>query len=297
MSTKTEWELTAAAQQALLLPDAARLEYLRSDRWAGYPAATKIIKQLDELVSYPKSTRMPSLAIAGRPNNGKSKLIQRFVERHPAKDLPDGLRIPVVPILMPSAPDEGSLYLSILSRLQVSHRPAATVKVLKSQIYSVLAGMYAQVLVVDEFHHLNASSVKNQEATLAALKNLSSALKLCLVIVGTRDLFGALRADPQLATRFKTEGLPHWRDNDTTRRVLVTFETQLPLKERSFLGGHQLARDIVERGEGTIGGMKTVVIECAKVAINTGEERITRDIVRDVDVTTASDFERLARMI
>ncbi|MBO0055058.1 TniB family NTP-binding protein, partial [Listeria monocytogenes] len=47
----------------LPLPAGERIEHCKSDRWIGYTRATQIMQQLDQLLVYPKSLRMPNLLI------------------------------------------------------------------------------------------------------------------------------------------------------------------------------------------------------------------------------------------
>ena len=44
--------------------DQERIAYIRSPRWIGYPRAQKVLKQLETLLSYPASHRMPNLLIS-----------------------------------------------------------------------------------------------------------------------------------------------------------------------------------------------------------------------------------------
>ncbi len=55
--------LTAATAKALALPDAERIERIRTPRWIGYPRAKAVLDKLEDLLAYSKSHRMPNLLI------------------------------------------------------------------------------------------------------------------------------------------------------------------------------------------------------------------------------------------
>src|SRR5947199_213354 len=69
---------------------AARLARLRSPRWLGYTRAKALLAKLDNLLTHPKTHRMPNLLIVGDTNAGKTMLAHRFVQGHRADDNPDG---------------------------------------------------------------------------------------------------------------------------------------------------------------------------------------------------------------
>jgi hypothetical protein len=51
--------LTAQAQVALALPVDERIERLRRPRWIGYTRAHQILAQLEQVLTHPKTHRMP----------------------------------------------------------------------------------------------------------------------------------------------------------------------------------------------------------------------------------------------
>ena len=76
--------LSAAARGALDLPTADRIERIRRPRWIGYTRAKQLLDKLDDLLTHPKTHRMPNLLIVGDTNAGKTMLANRFVQLHRA---------------------------------------------------------------------------------------------------------------------------------------------------------------------------------------------------------------------
>ena len=62
--------LNELAVKQLNLDDDERIEKIRSDRWIGYPKAKTVLTKLDDLLSYPRTERMPNMLIVGDTNNG-----------------------------------------------------------------------------------------------------------------------------------------------------------------------------------------------------------------------------------
>lgn len=286
----TERNLDERAAQLLHRSDEERIAFLREDYWVGYPDATRILRRLGEVFFHPPSTRMPSVAIAGRPDNGKTSLIKRFTSMHPPKTSEHGVAIPVVQMRMPGNPDEAKIWTALLTQMMVSHRPNAMSRALQNQATRVLIEVRAKILVVDEFHHLLSSTVRAQEQVLAALKNLSTDLNLSLVAVGTREIIGALRVDPQMTSRFDAYSLRKWPMDSSLQRLLASIERHLPLHKASELSSPALATEIYKHSDGTIGGVTRTLRQASIEAISSGEEAVTLKSLKSVQRMTATQF-------
>lgn len=90
--------LSATAKEFVYLSNDERIEYILRDRWIGYDRANHIIAKLEDLLVHPKIGRMPNMLIIGNTNNGKSRIVKHFVEKHPAVDNPTGrgIKVPVL---------------------------------------------------------------------------------------------------------------------------------------------------------------------------------------------------------
>lgn len=61
----------------------ARIRNIRSERWITYARAEGALLQLDDLLTFPKRTRMPNLLLVGPTNNGKTMILEKFRRAHP----------------------------------------------------------------------------------------------------------------------------------------------------------------------------------------------------------------------
>lgn len=263
----------------------------RSPRWIGYPQSEQILSKLEELLSYPKSHRMPNLLIVGDTNNGKTMLVQRFCQAHPSDDNIKGEAaiVPVIYIQAPPTPDEGRFYNAILEKLFAPFRPSDRVNKKQYQAIKLLKHVGLQMLVIDEIHQILAGSLNKQRAFLNVIKYIGNELQVPIVGVGTKEAFRAIQTDDQLANRFEPSLLPRWKFDKNFRRLLVTFERMLPLAKPSNLHEVPLATQIHSMSEGYIGEISRILTSAAVNAVQTDSERIDQESLKALNWSAPSD--------
>lgn len=283
--------LSDATAKQLELDDAARIEWIRQPRWIGYPQAKSILARLEALLAYPPSHRMPNLLVVGDTNNGKTMLVQRFCNQHPADDNLDGdsVRVPVLYVQAPPIPDESRFYNAILELLFASYKPNDRVDKKQFQVLKILRAVGLKLLVIDEIHHVLAGSLNRQRTFLNVLKYLGNELQIPIVAVGTRDAFRALQTDPQLANRFEPALLPRWTFDTDFLRLLASFEKLLPLRQPSVLHDTTLATKLFSMSEGYIGEVSHLLVKAAVTAVQSGKERIDAKLLESISWVSPSD--------
>ena len=60
----------------------SRIRRIRTDRWIAYAQAETVLSAIEDLLSFPKRTRMPNLLLVGRSNNGKTMIVDKFRRGH-----------------------------------------------------------------------------------------------------------------------------------------------------------------------------------------------------------------------
>jgi type II secretory pathway predicted ATPase ExeA len=276
--------LNEKAREALKLSTADRIDYIKRARWIGYTRAREILEQLEELLTHPKKHRMPNLLIYGDTNNGKTMVVNRFRQLHPARDNDDGdaAIIPVLIIQCPPVPDENRFYNAILNKLFAPYKASDRVDKKQFQAIRTLERVKLQVLILDELHNLIAGNMNKQRHFLNTLKYLGNELQIPLVGVGTKDALVALRTDPQLANRFEPAELPRWQMGNDYLKLLASFERMLPLKRPSNLVETNLALKLLSMSEGIIGELASILTKAAVKAIKSGKEQITVELLNSL---------------
>ncbi len=286
--------LNQSAAEALALTDQERIDKIRSDRWIGYPRAKSVLAKLEDLLSYPRTHRMPNLLIVGDTNNGKTTLVRRFVQLHPAEDNPegDGVSAPVMLVQAPPVPDEGRFYNAILDMLFAPYRPSERVEKKQFQVIKLLRYVGLRVLVIDEIHNILAGNLNRQRAFLNVIKYLGNELQISIVGVGTKDAFRAIQTDPQLANRFEPAVLPRWDLDTDYLRLLASFERMMPLRNPSKLHSSALSSKLFAMSEGYIGELSRILTDAATYAVQSGREVIDLKTLKDIQWTTPSERKR-----
>lgn len=299
-SSQDDWKLPASKENSLsqaeraaaLLeaPDEERIRFLRKSHWIGYTRAQRILGRMEDLLTYPKTHRMPGMLLTGATNNGKTMIARRFYSHHPPDDNA-GKEAAVVPVLMvqaPPAPDEGRLYNAILKQLFAPYKPEGRLKRKQARVMDLLERVGTQMLIIDEVQHVLAGSSRKQRRFLNVIKYLANELKLPIVALGIKDALRAIHVDPQLANRFEPTVLPQWEMDKEYLRLLMSFECLLPLRKESGLARRPLARQLLSLSDGYIGELDRLLSRAGERAIQEGTERITKELLDEVDWTPPS---------
>ena len=276
---------------------ASRIRRVRTDRWIGYARAEAALAALDDVLSFPKRTRMPNLLLVGQTNNGKTMIVEKFRRSHPpmaATDTVDGVaRVPVLKIQMPSGPDERRFFGAILEELGMGQWPRDNLTARQSDAVRLMRLTAVRMLIIDELHNILSGTRTQQRRLLTLLRWLGNELQIPLVGVGTAEALHAIRSDDQLANRFEPVPLPLWGEGPEYLRLLSTLEALLPLQKASGLAEPVLAGTIFTRSEGVLGEIVAIVIRAAVEAISSGTEAITPRIIERSRFTSPSDRRRV----
>lgn len=268
--------------------DEQRVKAAREFRWIGYSDATKILKKMDDLIDHPKSSRMPNLLLVGDSNNGKTALLNRFHKKHKAfvQEDENGYSKVINPVLFvqaPPEPDERRFYKIIFEHLYAPHRPSERIEQQHSRLIKLLRELETRVLVIDEIHHVLAGTQAKQRLFLNVLKYLSNELQIPLVCAGTRDAFNAIQTDPQLSNRFEPKVLPRWTNDNELKKLLISFESIMPLKKQSNLIENSMTTKILAMSDGFIGEISKIIQLSTILAIESNVEKITPNILDSID--------------
>ncbi len=276
--------LVPAAQAAALRPAAQRLAMLRTQRWwIAHDRAQGALACLEALLrDGPGQVRPPNLLLVGPSNNGKSWIVERFVDAHALPATRQAERLPVVAMQMPTEPTVARFYAALLARLGAPVArtgPGGRKHELEQLALRVLRGLGARVLIIDELHNMLGGTRAARGEFLNLLRWLGNELRIPIVGVGTRDAWLAIRTDPQLENRFEPFALPPWQAGPDAARLLQGFATLMPLRRPSDLRGTGLVRDVVARTGGTIGEVAAFLRAAAEAAVTGGEECITAAVL------------------
>lgn len=274
MNTRTH--LSPKAADLLEASVSEKLEFIQRDHHIDYPASDYILRELQDLVDRPRSTKPECRAVISDSDNGKTTLTKHFLRLNPV--VLDEADCPIAKVLWvetPPAADEGRLYSAILTGLGINHRADAPAERLEALVHQETAVQQTSVLILDELHAMLNSPARQQKQFMASLKRLSNVRQLSIVACGTHDVVRALAIDPQFVSRFLRLSLPLWSANEDFLSLLAAFESLIPLPKPSNLAAPEMAFEIFKGSNGTIASIKKLILRAAQVALKTGQDRIT----------------------
>jgi type II secretory pathway predicted ATPase ExeA len=276
--------------------DDARIRRIRTDRWLSYARAEAALAALEDLLSFPKRTRMPNLLLVGPSNNGKTMIIEKFRRDHaPNAEERDRetVRVPVLAVQMPASPDERRFYAAIVEALGIPDRASERVEAKQNMAVRVMRATDVQLLIIDEVHNLLCGTRDRQRRFLNVLRWLGNELQIPLVAVGTAEAMRAIHSDDQLANRFTPFALPPWKAGVEFVRLINTLEAIMPLREPSRLAEPRKLQRILTASEGILGEVVAIITRATVGAIQAGEERIRTERLETLDFISPSQRRRI----
>lgn len=313
MVTDTFDHLLPEVRELIKLPNWERINHIKKDIWIGYPTANKALEKLRELFDHPQRQRMPNLLIIGHTNNGKSMIVEKFCRGYKARierrrlgadkfyDLGEQdylVEMPIVSIQMPPLPDSRRFYLAILEKFKLACSftyDRANIGYLENKIISLFREYKVKMLIIDEIHNALAGQNNKQREFLNVLRLIGNELKIPLICVGTKDAYLAIRSDPQLENRFEPFVLPRWKAGRAYDSLLASMAAIFPLKKPSNLNNAKISELILQKSEGILGEIVTLLRKAAIQAIYT-QETIDEMMFRMIDYHSPTErrqiFER-----
>lgn len=305
--------IVSEMRHILNLDTSERILHIEKDNWIGYSRAKEALTKLTNLCTHPKCQRMPNLLLIGPTNNGKSMIIEKFCRGYPAvkrietnyvsyykKEEKEILEeMPVLSIQMPTVPDIKQFYSSLVQKIihagGTSHR-LLYASPLESNIVNIFYEYKVKMLIIDEIHNLLAGRNDKQHIFLNVLRYIGNAAKIPIVCVGTKDAYLAIRSDPQLENRFEPFVLSKWKAGNEYNSLLLSIVSILPLIKPSNLNNPRISQYILEKSDGILGEIFTLIRRAAILAIESGKESIDEKILKAVDYHSPTEriklFER-----
>ncbi len=263
--------------------------------WIPYDRAKEILKRLQTSLDR-EGSRRDHLAIVAHTGNGKTYTINEFLKRARKKYLekhPDK-SFPVIRIQQPPQPSEGRLYTALLVATNSPHRASDNVARKFAQVVKVLSGGGIKMIVIDDLHDGFKGQDLAKRQYLAVLRHLMESTGVTIVMAGVETVLEYLDYDEQIRRRVDVIELPRWNPDVQFRRLLASFEEQIPLRRKSNLANPGLSSLICSLGEGLLFPIWKLLEKASMYAIDSGKECIDEEVIRECGWVRVSDKMKAA---
>jgi len=152
-----------------------------------------------------------------------------------------------------------------------------------------------KMLIIDEIHNALAGQNNKQREFFNVLRLIGNELRIPLICIGTKDAYLAIRSDAQLENRFEPFILPRWKAGIEYDSLLASIAAIFPLKKPSNLNSAKISELILQKSEGILGKIVTLLRKAAIQAVYT-QETIDEMMFRMIDYQSPTErrkvFER-----
>lgn len=272
--------LLPEAAEWLEVSDEERKLIIRSEKWIDYRVAAEIMSDWDQLLNYPNRSRMPCRLLIADSNNGKTRLLRKFLGSHPGDPNIQG-DAAFVPVLYTTlnGPDAKQLCRGLLKGLFEELPRRQTMGDLLEQLLDVLMRVRPKMILLDESNTIISGSSTRTRECFNTIKHISNSTGIPIVAAGTQEALNGFRSDEQMDNRFEPVRLPRWQMDMEFRMLLKMFERLTPLKLPSQLAGKAMAQQIFNLTDGLIGEVASLIEKAATHAIKTKTEAINDEVL------------------
>jgi hypothetical protein len=144
------------------------------------------------------------IALIGESRTGKSTVLETFLGRHPAEELNDGWRFPILRVSTPSKPTVKGLAEVLLDAFDREEKVRGTENELTRRVRVLMRNTGVKMLMIDEFQHFFDKGTRAVMHHVADwLKLLVDAVGCSLVVAGLESCQAVIEQNEQLKGRFQ----------------------------------------------------------------------------------------------
>jgi Bacterial TniB protein. len=252
-----------------------------------YPRLTEVLKKMAYCHQHSKISVEPRcMLVTGWQGVGKTTVCQRYEQMNPRAETEDGTRVPVLTSVIQPPATVKSLATSLLESLGDPAMDRGTLITRTLRVKWLLKECGVELIIWDEFQHvIDRESLKVLQTSADWLKVLIERAKIPIILCGMPSSHVILDANPQLRRRFsmRVNLEPFsWATAEAGhefRQLLGLVESGLPLQKPSHLADPDIAFRLFCATGGFISSVMEVVRRGTALAIESGIERLSREIL------------------
>lgn len=286
--------LTDHAKALLNSDNKTRIAEIENEAFIEHDGYARIYKRLEKLLQRAPRQGIGGMMLWGDTGLGKSSLLQNFKADHPdfVDDEGDPHK-PVVYIPLNPGVTVKRVMLRILDELKSPLSLSASMPAIEITLYRSLQHYNTKMIIFDEIQHFVDTALPKQKSEfLNLLKDFGNMLNIPIVTCGLHSAAMNIESDLQLLRRFHPfEQMQKWKYTNQFRTLLANLEASFPLKHPSNLSDPAIARFVVDRSGGILDFVIKIITDAAIVAIESGEERITLELLQDLNWNSPANLQ------
>lgn len=165
-----------------------------------------------------RSSEPIGIAVVGESRTGKTRVLEEFAVKYPAKRVADGLQMPVLRAKAPAEPTVKGLVEVMLHELKDPRADKGSAQTRTTRLRKLIAETGTRAVLIDEFQHFYDQGKHRVIHHVANwLKNLVEDEKLVLIVAGLETCMSVITQNEQLTGRFLAPiRMPrfNWEDDD-----------------------------------------------------------------------------------
>jgi predicted AAA+ superfamily ATPase len=254
-----------------------------------YPRLKDLRAQIEFCREFSKTAAEPEcMLISGTKGAGKTTLTDWYASGFPVRESTEKRIIPVLIVTVPSPATVKGLGSAMLDAIGDPAADKGAVSSITLRLRKYIKDCEVELIILDEFQHFDDRQSKNVLKTISDwLKNLINETRRPIVLVGMPGCESVLenKGNDQLKRRFSSreEIVPFAWDTPAHilefRQLLKGLDDGLPLLNDSHLADAETAFLIYSATDGIINYVMKLLRWAAKLAIETGTERIDHPIL------------------
>lgn len=254
--------------------------------WVPTPWTKTVFTALHDCVNAGDSTKPRGLTIIGDADTGKSRTMTAFTAKHPPKpDLQsEYAHHPVIYLRAPNTPSPPAILKAILHELGFPLLYNADPGDLRQHTVNMLRSCRVGTIIIDEIHDISKEYLSNKTVEfLRFIKSLINETGRPFTVGGVPAILDLIGSEDQVAGRLDTviEMLP-FKLNEDFVRIVMMFGKLMPLRNPSNLRDEAIIQHLYTHSQGFIGRLSRRLHDACQIAIESGEERITIDVLNKV---------------
>lgn len=254
-----------------------RISRIQKKIWIEYPNARTTIDAILTMLEIPSDLTAPCMLVCGASGSGKTTIVAQL------KKMNARLGSPLVFMTLTENPGNLKFKELLMETIGLPIKLAAGKGILSNEIANYIHSHGIKAIVIDEFHESLIVPRNEQLRNLSLLKGLSGdPYNLSVIGFGVWTAKNALSYDDQLARRFYMYALTPWNLDEDFRNFVASLENYIGLKNPSYLYHEEMLRFLHDCTKGAMDNLVVVIKSAACFAIESGDERITKELILKV---------------